>query len=256
MKKARRVSSSEDSSEDDPWQTQISCRRIENLPKPPSISSIDRGHKNRPTNQMASLSPVKMSPHSERERELLPCSPPKGPTASAASEIDFRRQVLRELAVLRATASRNSDAIQAILDAVCSTQSRSVDVSAAMPANLPLQSLEHLEKLEEDLADETVKRNMVICLSRIGGNNLADVTKRMLTRLMSDNLASQFSWVGAKKKKPLSSKLMADVILRAVQRNPLFKDASEKEIELAIKNWLRHAPERCNGKKKSDQENS
>ncbi|XP_046407945.1 uncharacterized protein LOC124172544 [Ischnura elegans] len=167
IKKARRVSSSEDSSEDDPLQTQISRRRIDNFPKPPSISSIDRGHKNRPTNQMTSLSPVKMSPHSERERELLPCSPPKGPTASAASEIDFRRQVLRELAVLRATANRNSDAIQAILDAVCSTQSRSVDISAAMPANLPLQSLEHLEKLEEDLADETVKSNMIHSLYQL-----------------------------------------------------------------------------------------
>ncbi|XP_039293077.1 uncharacterized protein LOC120353431 [Nilaparvata lugens] len=116
------------------------------------------------------------------------------------------------------------------------------------PARLPMKTEESLLKIEEELRDNHSKNNMVNYLSKIGENSINDMTKRIMRRLIGDELAKDYSWFGAKGKKQFSILQSARVLEKAVKMG--FQEATEKTIEEATKNWLRHAPERQTGKQK------
>ncbi|XP_036150647.1 uncharacterized protein LOC118648440 [Monomorium pharaonis] len=65
--------------------------------------------------------------------------------------------------------------------------------------NFPIDNIEDLEKLEKSLIENTNRKELIKQLSRIGGNSIKGVTFNLLRRLMSDKLASTFSYVGEKK---------------------------------------------------------
>ncbi|XP_039300972.1 uncharacterized protein LOC120356169 isoform X2 [Nilaparvata lugens] len=68
------------------------------------------------------------------------------------------------------------------------------------PARLPMKTEESLLKIEEELRDNHSKNNMVNYLSKIGENSINDMTKRIMRRLIGDELAKDYSWFGAKGK--------------------------------------------------------
>nr|CAI5853474.1 unnamed protein product [Callosobruchus analis] len=89
--------------------------------------------------------------------------------------------------------------------------------------------------------------------AKIGGYKVNEIVKLILRKLMSNYLASLFSWQGKKQKKAFCCLSVAEVIINAVRSNRTAADATEKEIIDSIKNWLRHAPTRENNSKNSGQ---
>ncbi|KAK4882254.1 hypothetical protein RN001_005573 [Aquatica leii] len=94
----------------------------------------------------------------------------------------------------------------------------------------------------------TVKKtdDPVLEISKIGGCNVPEFIKRVLPKILSNEVASCYSWFGLKKKKIFGKLLLSQVIIRAGLH--IFQTETSKSIEEAIKNWLRRAKERIEKK--------
>ncbi|KAB0790365.1 hypothetical protein PPYR_15270, partial [Photinus pyralis] len=84
------------------------------------------------------------------------------------------------------------------------------------------------------------KKYLINYCSRLGGLKIDQITKIMLRKLISNKLAANYSWLGAKKKQSFNL-LIAEVILCAVKQNKLIGETTEKEMIDSVKNWLKHA---------------
>ncbi|XP_025266538.1 uncharacterized protein LOC105249811 isoform X2 [Camponotus floridanus] len=120
--------------------------------------------------------------------------------------------------------------------------------------NFPIDNIEDLEKFEKSLKDNIINRKELIKqLSSIGGNNIKGITFNLLRVLMSDKLASTFSYVGGKKKRIFYDLQLRKIIFNVVRLR--FAEATEYCISEPIKSWLRHANERYLKKNKMDDTN-
>ncbi|VEN56569.1 unnamed protein product, partial [Callosobruchus maculatus] len=109
----------------------------------------------------------------------------------------------------------------------------------------PLRTMDALMCAEKKLVDDTTYyNNLKTKLGLIGGYKLDEIVKLILRRLFDDQLAAEFSWLGAKKKKIFSNLKHADVVFAATRANPKAANATDQEIVDCIKNWLRHASAR------------
>ncbi|KAK4887171.1 hypothetical protein RN001_003442 [Aquatica leii] len=67
-------------------------------------------------------------------------------------------------------------------------------------------------------------------LQTVGGKDIQDTTRRVLSRIMSKKLAMLYNWSVA------------------VRKNPFSKNATQQEIESVVKVWLRNASDRDGGR--------
>ncbi|KAF5293807.1 hypothetical protein FQA39_LY03292 [Lamprigera yunnana] len=70
------------------------------------------------------------------------------------------------------------------------------------------------ENADTPIERKTQIRDNIQELSRIGGPNGQDFVKRVMSKVLSNELASQYSWLGLKKKKIFSKLLLCQVIIR------------------------------------------
>lgn len=83
----------------------------------------------------------------------------------------------------------------------------------------------------------------------IGGATYKHMVKRVLTKIMSDDLAKMYSWIGFKGKLKFCNLRTCSAIVTAVQKT---HSCSEAMIESIIKYWLVKSTERG---KRSTKEN-
>ncbi|XP_039310328.1 uncharacterized protein LOC105198959 isoform X2 [Solenopsis invicta] len=94
-----------------------------------------------------------------------------------------------------------------------------------------------LAELEQWLnVDTENKKKLIMELSRVGGLNVKEVTRRIMYRVFTNEVGTMYSWEGAKKKKIFKNLAIASVILGAVR----FCKSSSTEAEVIsfIKAWL------------------
>ncbi|CAH1102525.1 unnamed protein product [Psylliodes chrysocephalus] len=108
--------------------------------------------------------------------------------------------------------------------------------------NIPIKTVEQLEEIERWLDNKENCMAVVRELSRIGGINLGQTVRKILYRVLSNEMANTFSWDGMKQKNAFKNLNSARAILEAVKMcYPLSK---EIDIILVIKSWLVKAKER------------
>lgn len=106
-------------------------------------------------------------------------------------------------------------------------------------------------------------------MKKIGGNGVYDFVKRVLQVHISNELGSQYSWLGLKKKRVFKNLCFADAIISKFfllvsyvyygivfiinvnnfyyfvdSAQEIMQGSSKKDIEEAIKKWLRRCKER------------
>ena len=114
------------------------------------------------------------------------------------------------------------------------------DIEEQLTLNLfdfPIETSEELNKLEEFLSIELHFKKFVHELSRIGGDNMNDCTKRILNNILDSKLAQDYSWIGCKKKNNFSKLYLSKAVIAAVQ-------ASKQNVETSIIKWLVDAKQR------------
>ncbi|KAF5272388.1 hypothetical protein FQR65_LT17421 [Abscondita terminalis] len=106
------------------------------------------------------------------------------------------------------------------------------------------------EKLEEfnDVVTERAS-DLISYFQLIGGKDVVDTTRRILAKIVGQNLAESYNWCG-KNKKPAFNKLknIINFIIGVVRKNKLSKDATQQQVETVIKSWLRTAGDRNGGR--------
>ncbi|XP_011884129.1 PREDICTED: uncharacterized protein LOC105571264, partial [Vollenhovia emeryi] len=115
--------------------------------------------------------------------------------------------------------------------------------------HFPLKCMEELNEVEEYLREPNRFLSTVKELSKIGGTTPYDFVKRCVSLLLKNRFAERYSWHGAKKKQIFGKLTLANVLLESGQ---LCKAVTNrKEIEEAIKAWLRRAKERADKEEKN-----
>ncbi|XP_064469694.1 uncharacterized protein LOC135384422 [Ornithodoros turicata] len=166
------------------------------------------------------------------------------------TDYKFQRQILRLLNLVRLTQQLHTDVLQAILDRHLNVDT-GVNPGAAAAALIdgPFSTPEGLEEFCATL-ERPQKARLARELSTLGGGTVGQATRNMLSYLMTDDVANQYSWFGQKGKKKFAALNFTRVILDALRMNKAFTSASMSEVESAVKSWLRHAKERMTAREK------
>ncbi|XP_067203135.1 uncharacterized protein [Linepithema humile] len=90
--------------------------------------------------------------------------------------------------------------------------------------------------MEKDLEDKEFLEQMAISMNRIGGRDSHDLTINILKRVISNEVALQYSWAEKLKKMEFKDLLLAKCIIRAV--NMADNKVTEKETVNCISKWL------------------
>ncbi|XP_030757753.1 uncharacterized protein LOC115883523 [Sitophilus oryzae] len=118
------------------------------------------------------------------------------------------------------------------------------DYSLSKPF-MSCKTKEELVKLEESLDDEGVFQSTCVVFQAVGGKDIIDTTRRILSKLLSAELANQYNWTGRNSKQQFSKfHNILKILLAAVRRNPLSRNATAKDIEQVTKHYLRNSFDR------------
>ncbi|OXA61943.1 hypothetical protein Fcan01_00373 [Folsomia candida] len=110
-----------------------------------------------------------------------------------------------------------------------------------LPIQLPLQSIEDVQKLEEWITLESNAQDLVEVLGSFGGTTPQKVVTTMLLNLLSNSLAIKTNFIGANDKFGFKdSKLFASVI-RALNENDVCRSSKKAEFIKWIQTWLQNA---------------
>ncbi|XP_076857404.1 uncharacterized protein LOC143511712 [Brachyhypopomus gauderio] len=132
------------------------------------------------------------------------------------------------------------DAIGRLLEKSTDQPSTSSDTLDLL--NEPCESTEDLEGLCSRLQDPAYRKKMIRYLSLQGGGSLGDAVRRMLRKIGSNSLWTEYSFKGRKGKLSFEGLPINDVIIRAC--NKCYPEAKCQEIEDMIAVTLKHAPHR------------
>ncbi|GAB1867919.1 hypothetical protein CAJAP_08998 [Camponotus japonicus] len=174
-------------------------------------------------------------------------------TDSTISTTDFQRYVVRKILDIDfkiSTVHEEQKNINTKLDSiqnqiqtfVLDDGVKNKDVEVDYMEFFPLQTLEELEKFEQQLITQ---------VARIGGTDVKSLTFNILRRLLSDSVGSLYSYIGGKKKRSFFNLYLRKIIFGAVRI--YFPETTEQKISEPIKSWLQvHASERSMKKKNMD----
>ncbi|CAH1130060.1 unnamed protein product [Ceutorhynchus assimilis] len=87
-------------------------------------------------------------------------------------------------------------------------------------------------------------KKMIKYLSRVGGSDVPEIVKRLMYKLLTNEVGNLFSWDGAKGKRKFKCLKLANVILDTVRANNHTKNATEADIIVYIKKWLVRSKDR------------
>ncbi|KAK4872857.1 hypothetical protein RN001_014886 [Aquatica leii] len=106
-----------------------------------------------------------------------------------------------------------------------------------------VSNLTDLRRLEEYLSNNTNLSAVASYLSGLGGRDPTTKTNAVLRKLMTNEFAMKFSFLGIRQKKGAFVELNArKVLIRAIQL--VCKEITESNIDKFTKDWLKHAPKR------------
>ncbi|KAK5642720.1 hypothetical protein RI129_008887 [Pyrocoelia pectoralis] len=164
--------------------------------------------------------------------------------------IEYFRQIIRKQHLIQATLMQMMEDINELK----SRTSIGLDNTIVQKTSIftlydfPIPNEPALQELENHLSKEDNLNDMIDEVSKIGGNNISEFVKRAMSRLISNEVGSEYSWMGLKQKKIFSKLIVVQVIIRAGLR--IFKNETSKSFEDAMKNWLRRSKERLDKQKK------
>ncbi|XP_064467943.1 uncharacterized protein LOC135378790 isoform X2 [Ornithodoros turicata] len=173
-----------------------------------------------------------------RKASTFPVSSAPSRPSKPLSQYEFQEQVLVQFRVLRATLMEHG----ALLEGLVPLRTTLIEETKLLPQ--PMKTVEEVDEFEQQLTRDREKQ-LVGELSLLGGNTVKSSVRRIMSHILSDELGQLYSWEGRKGKLKFLELKFPSIILRALHTHKKLSKATEFEVEAAIKEWLRHAPQRC-----------
>ncbi|CAI6376168.1 unnamed protein product [Macrosiphum euphorbiae] len=106
----------------------------------------------------------------------------------------------------------------------------------------PLKDIDSLKEFDIRITnDPDFKLNVTTFMTRIGGTDVKNFIKRVLQRIISNELSSKCSWTGFRNNFRLENILFMS-IMKDLSREKF--NSSDIDFELHIKDWFRHGAQR------------
>ncbi|XP_025420827.1 uncharacterized protein LOC112690932 [Sipha flava] len=176
-------------------------------------------------------------------------------TSSDRSSIKVKKVLFCDQIIDNSESSTTADVLKLPQDTnISQNQSNISDVMANkntsakdiinLDSIFPIKTHGELESLEIKIkADENFKNTLITQLSvLIDINDLGNSVRRIVSRMLSDVLLSEYSLYGFKSKLCFSSLHCYRVIIDAIRVNVKYSVVPEKEIDNSLGIWLSHAP--------------
>ncbi|XP_074030139.1 uncharacterized protein isoform X2 [Leptinotarsa decemlineata] len=120
---------------------------------------------------------------------------------------------------------------------------------------MPLSSQEQLIEFDTELKNDLTFSEICSSLSVVGGRDGFDTVRRLLSKLISHDLALNMNWSGRNQKLSLKEyENTLKMIVAVVRKNPVAREMTAVEVDGAIKVWLRSAPDRKGGRERRRKE--
>ncbi|KAK4884891.1 hypothetical protein RN001_003936 [Aquatica leii] len=161
-------------------------------------------------------------------------------TKSSSESKGFCDQVLDYLITIR---TQNRQILKLLTTNTHNNSIKAFELPDDLELTLPVSNLTDLRRLEEYLSNNTNLSAVASYLSGLGGRDPTTKTNAVLRKLMTNEFAMKFSFLGIRQKKGAFVELNArKVLIRAIQL--ACKEITESNIDKFTKDWLKHAPKR------------
>ncbi|XP_011688854.1 PREDICTED: uncharacterized protein LOC105450618 [Wasmannia auropunctata] len=170
----------------------------------------------------------------------------------------YFKEIIRQQSYFKTQLWQMADDLRKIKDAIITgnlmrqnqDNQRQNEKSIYHSFDLPLKTVEDIEEAVEQFLKikENFKRSTTDTCS-IGGTSPYNFIKRNLCRLISNELAQKYSWLGAKLKRKFCNLQITKMLLAAgiEYSNSTY---TEIELEKSIQKWLKRAKERYDAERK------
>ncbi|XP_071578619.1 uncharacterized protein [Temnothorax nylanderi] len=124
-----------------------------------------------------------------------------------------------------------------------------------IPFAFPLNTVEEVDQLDVYLkTNNNDSIALSAYLSTLGGNHVPSKTNRILRYILADAVAVHFNFYGKRsQKKAFSDLSLKNLVVSAVKTRII--NATDKEVEDAIKVWLKHAQDRMKKARENARQN-
>ncbi|KAF5289574.1 hypothetical protein FQA39_LY15021 [Lamprigera yunnana] len=114
---------------------------------------------------------------------------------------------------------------------------------------LPIKTVGDLTALNNRLEDVNELTKMCQFLHTVGDKDIQNVTRRVLSHIMSNNLVMLYNWSGRNDKTSFSTlKNILKLLIATVRKNPFSRNAMQQEIDYVVTVCLRNASDRDGGR--------
>ncbi|XP_063215607.1 uncharacterized protein LOC134527147 isoform X2 [Bacillus rossius redtenbacheri] len=221
QKRAKRSYSSSDESENEPASVQLPV-----LPKPPQFENT--------VNVFPSTSTA-ISGLNVNSQEHSPKNGMAKVNANTDLSTEFQKHVLKKLNQLLNAMSQMEERIKNIESSLTTKDDNEVTMDT-VDLQLPCVTIEKFIEFDTSLCEQGHLKKVVNILKHVGGGNVHDIIINLMKRLMEDEVAEQFSWVGAKGKKPFKDLKARFLILETLLAHG--KQSTEVKVGHVVARWL------------------
>lgn len=222
------------------------ARSVPDLPELPKLPSSPIASKNTPSTSASQV----LSPQSTTLFETF-----KSPKAVSTSVME--RKLLATVEEVKVQVHFNTKLLQTIvkkLDNISSANLEEMEEDVGgLDVTFPLTSKTELMQADEALQGDENRKKLARSLSTIGGENMKSSVRRLLTHMITNNLAQEINWMGKGEKVAFSKLNLLTVLKAAVRKNRLCASATDAEIASVAKDWFRFAKDRKGGRKKREE---
>ncbi|KAM7303425.1 uncharacterized protein ISCGN_013383 [Ixodes scapularis] len=155
--------------------------------------------------------------------------------------------ILRELLKLKTDVTEIKARIQALQESERRAPAHNSSFPPAETPAFPLPNKDDVAALESRIVEGGYRQTLVERLSKIGGDTTREAAVRVLRATLTDELASQYSWFGAKGKVQFGTLQLASVLYDAVIATGAI---TKKDFQVTTMGWMKHARQRVEQKQK------
>lgn len=183
------------------------------------------------------------------------------PTVFSTSLSESERFILGQVQATVASLADHISVLSSKIDLLLPNHGASNGIEFTLLGRLPLINITDFNEMEERITnDKEFANQFVTVLASVGGKDIRQCVNNIMRRLLSDELAEQFSFSGKiikdNKKMCFSSKQICTSVHLAVRK--ICKEANDDSIKKVICSWLQQAKTRHNrrGQRNNEDENS
>ncbi|CAH1159989.1 unnamed protein product [Phaedon cochleariae] len=175
------------------------------------------------------------------------CAPSPGNNSVSESAIKTLVSMVNQVKEQNKLVIGKLDEIQNTLFNKQGAPAQAQDIKDSFPVQLPLKNIQQLNIFEEHTNQKENLNLLVTHLGSLGGKNIKLRIHKVLRELLTDDLASNFSYYGKRSKEPFYELNINKALLRAVKS----EESTISDVEDTIKLWIKHAPDRMRARNKT-----